>query len=243
MPTLYHSQCVCQLPKHNLFRINDELTNRTPVGIVTSMNTYITYLRVSTKQQGASGLGLEAQRASVAQFARESEIAAEYVEVESGKNDKRPQLAAALAHAKKIKATLLVAKLDRLGRNVLFIAQLMAAKVDFVAVDMPHANKMTIQMMAVIAEWERDQIAARTKAALAAAKARGVKLGGPDPRAAAAKWSDQAQKRAAPAAEIARGMVREGSTLAAVGQALQAKGIRTARGGQIWSPKQVSRLL
>lgn len=206
------------------------------------MTNYITYLRVSTQQQGESGLGLEAQRAAVQAFAQDN-VVAEYVEVESGANNDRPQLALALAHAKRAKATLLVAKLDRLARNVLFIAQLMNAKVDFVAVDMPHANKAMLQMMAVFAEMERDMISQRTKAALAAAKARGVKLGSPDYAALAAARTAAAGRRNAQAAEIARSMQVDGKTLVEIASALQAKGIKTAMGKPNWSPKQVSRLL
>lgn len=140
---------------------------------------FIAYIRVSTDRQAASGLGLEAQRSAIEQYAVQQgrEIAAVYVEAESGKLRDRPQLNAALAHCRKAKATLLIAKLDRLARNVAFVSSLMEAGVEFIAVDAPFANRLMIHVLSAVAEFEREQISERTKAALAAAKARGVKLG------------------------------------------------------------------
>lgn len=142
----------------------------------------VSYLRVSTARQGASGLGLEAQRAAVAAYiaAGSHKLVAEYVEIESGAKSKRPELAAALSSCHLHHATLVIAKLDRLARNVAFIANLMDGGVDFVACDMPHANRLTLHLLAAIAEHEREMIGQRTKAALQAAKARGVKLGNPN---------------------------------------------------------------
>jgi len=142
---------------------------------------FIAYYRVSTDKQGKSGLGLEAQRQAVENYLNGGswKLIAEFTEVESGKNSERPELRAAQAACKKHKARLVIAKLDRLSRNVAFIANLLEAGTDFVAVDNPHANKSMLQMMAVFAEMERDAISKRTKEALAAAKARGVKLGNP----------------------------------------------------------------
>src|SRR6516162_11852703 len=133
----------------------------------------IAYYRVSTKQQGQSGLGLDAQSEAVAAFAarEQAEILHEFTEVESGSKNNRPQLQAAIAAAKATRATLVVAKLDRLARNVAFLSSLLEGKVDFVACDMPQANKLTVHIMAAVAEYERDAISARTKAALAQAKA------------------------------------------------------------------------
>ena len=144
---------------------------------------FVAYFRVSTAKQGLSGLGLEAQQAAVSAYLNGGswEMIQEFVEIETGKGAdalaKRPQLRAALDACKRTKATLVIAKLDRLARNVHFVSGLMESGVDFVAADMPSANKVMIQMHSVMAEWERDQISARTKAALAAAKARGVVLG------------------------------------------------------------------
>lgn len=207
------------------------------------MPQYITYIRVSTQQQGKSGLGLEAQRSAIAAYSSGSEIVAEYVEVESGKRSDRPQLALAMAHAKKIKATLLIAKLDRLARDVHFITGLMKARVDFIAADMPHANKLTVQLMAVFAEHEAQMISDRTKAALAAAKARGVVLGSPDYAKLAQARTDAARRRNAPALEAAATLRDQGKTLLEIAAQLQAKGIKTGAGLPKWSPTQVSRLL
>jgi DNA invertase Pin-like site-specific DNA recombinase len=147
------------------------------------MNKLIAYYRVSTKQQGASGLGLEAQRLSVQNHALSTgaTIDAEYTEVESGKLSDRPKLAAALAHARRNRAKLVIAKLDRLSRNVAFLSALMESGVEFVAVDNPHANRLTIHILAAVAEDEARRISERTKAALAAAKARGQLLGSARP--------------------------------------------------------------
>lgn len=165
----------------------------------------VVYLRVSTARQGASGLGLEAQRAAVHAYttANRHSIAAEYVEVESGKRDDRPQLAAALAACRLLRATLVIAKLDRLARNVRFIAGIMDSGADFVACDMPHANRLTLHLMAAIAEHEAAATSERTKAALAAAKARGVKLGNPHGAAHLRERCGEAAERSASARRIA----------------------------------------
>ena len=144
---------------------------------------FIAYFRVSTQKQGASGLGLEAQKEAVGRFLNggEWELVAEYQEVETGKGSdalaKRPQLKAALAACRKEGATLIIAKLDRLARNVHFVSGLMESKVRFVACDMPEANELTIHIMAAFAEHEAKRISQRTKEALAIAKSRGVALG------------------------------------------------------------------
>ncbi|NTF06845.1 recombinase family protein [Agrobacterium rubi] len=142
------------------------------------MTKYVAYYRVSTVRQGASGLGLDAQRSSVLAFTNAPNIIAEYTEVESGKRNDRPALAKALAHAKAEGATLLIAKVDRLARNNAFVANLLEAGVEIKCADMPEANRMLLQMMSVIAEHEARMISERTKAALKAAKDRGQTLGG-----------------------------------------------------------------
>ncbi len=148
------------------------------------MAGFVSYIRVSTTKQGESGLGLEAQREAVARHLGANAPLAEFLEVESGKRSaNRPQLIAALDLCKRKKAVLVIAKLDRLSRNLYFIAGLLESGVEFTACDNPHANKMTIQLLAVFAEHEREMISARTKAALAAAKTRGTVLGNP-------RWED-----------------------------------------------------
>ncbi|KAA5539043.1 recombinase family protein [Adhaeribacter rhizoryzae] len=130
------------------------------------MKQYVAYYRVSTAKQGASGLGLEAQQYAVASFLKGGKIAGEYIEVESGKKNNRPQLLAAIEHTRKTKATLVIAKLDRLSRNAAFIFTLKDSGVDFICADMPDANTLTIGIFAVMAQHEREMISSRTKAAL-----------------------------------------------------------------------------
>ncbi|GAB3226435.1 recombinase family protein [Spirosoma arcticum] len=143
------------------------------------MKTAIAYYRVSTDQQGKSGLGLEAQQEAVRLFAEREgyQVATHYTEIESGKKNKRPELLAALDQCRKKKATLIIAKLDRLGRNVAFIANLMESRVQFKAVDNPHADELMIHLLAAFAQHERKQISTRTKDALQAAIRRGKQLG------------------------------------------------------------------
>src|SRR5690349_11423756 len=137
------------------------------------MSRYVTYRRVSTQRQGASGLGLDAQDAAIATYLRGVKPIAEFVEVESGTKNDRPELAKALAVCRKLKGVLIIAKLDRLARNVHFVSGLLESGVKFVACDMPEADRTFLQMVSVFAEWEARKISERTKAALAAAKARG----------------------------------------------------------------------
>lgn len=212
---------------------------------------FVAYLRVSTSRQGQSGLGLEAQREAVARYLQDGArtLSGEFVEVESGKGSnalaRRPQLGLALEACRKHRATLVIAKLDRLARNVHFISGLLESGVEFVAADMPEANKVMLHMHAVMAEWERDQISARTKAALAAAKARGVRLGvvgrGNLNRNA------QARKGAADAfVERLRGVFQgfraAGMTQRRMVEELNKLGIG-ASGGNGWSLIQVQRVL
>lgn len=212
---------------------------------------FVTYVRVSTQRQGASGLGLEAQRKAVGDYLNGGswELVGEFTEVESGKRNDRPQLAAALAACRKHKATLIIAKLDRLARNVAFIANLMDAGVEFVAVDMPMANRLTLHILAAVAEHEREAISARTKSALAAAKARGRKLGWSiddrhnEQRQASRKGAEGGRVRAdafaANVLPIIASIKASGiGTLAGIAEALNARGIKTARGGA-WYPTTV----
>ncbi|MEX1026685.1 MAG: recombinase family protein [Candidatus Paceibacterota bacterium] len=167
------------------------------------MNNLVPYYRVSSKRQGRSGLGLEAQQADVADYARQQDakVLACYTEVESGKRSDRPELAKAIAHAKRARATLVVAKLDRLARNVAFTSALMESGVDFIACDNPHANRLTIHILAAVAEDEARRISERTKAALGAAKRRGTKLGGSNPNCR--NLTKAARKRGSKAGGIA----------------------------------------
>src|SRR4029434_1020853 len=141
---------------------------------------FVAYYRVSTDRQGRSGLGLEAQQAAVREYLGAKGPLTEFTEIETGKRNDRPELKQALALCRKRKARLVIAKLDRLSRNLAFIATLMDSGVEFVAVDMPEANKLTVHILAAMAEHEREQISKRTKDALAAAKRRGKRLGNPD---------------------------------------------------------------
>lgn len=144
------------------------------------MKKYVLYCRVSTTKQGISGLGLEAQQAAARAFVHDpAQVVDEFVEIESGKKNQRPQLLAAIASAQQHSATLLIAKLDRLSRNAGFIFALRDAGVDFVCCDMPDANTLTVGLFAVIAQYEREATSIRTKLALAAKKARGATLGSP----------------------------------------------------------------
>ena len=214
---------------------------------------FISYLRVSTDRQGRSGLGLEAQRSAVTDYLNGGAwtLIAEVVEVESGADSERPELARALALCRAHRATLVVAKLDRLARDAHFLLGLSKAGVDFVACDMPSANRMTVGIMAVVAEEERRMISARTKAALAAAKARGQALGGFRGRAGTAE--DAAKARAArgrnadaQAEALAPILVRIDpngtASLRTVAAALNAENIPTPSGRGTWTPTAVARL-
>jgi len=210
---------------------------------------FVAYYRVSTQRQGQSGLGLEAQRKAVEDYLNggDWELVAEFTEVESGKHADRPELTAALEKCRKLCATLVIAKLDRLSRNVAFISALMDSGIDFVAVDMPEANRLTIHILAAVAEHEREAISRRTKEALAAAKARGVKLGNPEldrvrPIATEALQAG-ADQFAANVAPVIREIQNAGiSSLRGVAGALNARGIRTRRGRQ-WNASQVKNVL
>ena len=204
----------------------------------------IAYFRVSTDRQGKSGLGLEAQKKSVNRYLESVgwKLIGEFVEVESGKRKNRPQLAAALQACKQEKATLLIAKLDRLARNVHFISGLMESGVDFVAADNPHANKLMLHMLAAFAEHEREQISERTKAALAAAKARGVELG-KNGKVLARQNREKAVTFANDMAKTVQQLQNEGfSTVRQLADELNSRGIPSANGAK-WHVPTVHRLL
>ena len=216
---------------------------------------FIAYYRVSTAKQGQSGLGLEAQQAAVADYLKSNtgELVTEYTEIQSGKKDNRPELQAALRQCRLTGATLLIAKLDRLSRNVSFLMRLQESTVNVVALDMPEANDLTWGFMAVIAGYESKLISERTKAALKAAKARGVILGNPrldevrntDTTNARAAKVINAKHRNAEMLEIINEM-RESEvkalSLRDLTKMLNEAGYKTSRGKE-WHPTSVSRVL
>lgn len=215
-----------------------------------SEGRFVAYYRVSTQGQGRSGLGLGAQRKAVQDYLDGGHwtLIAEFTEVESGKRSDRPKLAEAMRVAKRQKATLVIAKLDRLARSVAFISDIMEGDVEFIAVDMPMANRLTVHILAAVAEHEREMISQRTKSALAAAKARGTLLGNRtnlevaqrNSRAVRSKASAQFVQNAIP---VIKQIQATGLTsLREVAGALNARGIRSARGGE-WQPTQVKRVL
>lgn len=215
------------------------------------MKNFIAYYRVSTQKQGASGLGLEAQKAQAEAFAKgRGLIVAEFVEVESGKRNDRPKLAEAIEQTKATGGTLLIAKLDRLARNAGFIFALRDARVDFQAADLPDANTLTIGIFATMAQHEREVISQRTKAALAARRARGLNLGNPANLTEEARRKGPAtlkqiargHKANRQAAELARLYRAQGMSLEAIAERLN-KGAYATRNGKRFHRETVRRLL
>jgi DNA invertase Pin-like site-specific DNA recombinase len=216
-------------------------------------DTFVSYLRVSTDRQGRSGLGIEAQRTAVASYLAGfgAEPIKEFVEVESGKRSNRPELARALAECRVRKATLVIAKLDRLARDAHFLLGLQRSGIAFTAADMPNANRLTVGIMAMVAEEERRAISERTKSALAAAKARGTKLGGRPENLKNTELGRQrgAEARRVKAAARAEDLMPVIETIRTAGvtsdtgiaNALNDRGIPPARGGK-WQAVQVQRL-
>jgi DNA invertase Pin-like site-specific DNA recombinase len=215
---------------------------------------FIAYYRVSTAKQGASGLGLEAQQEAVRSYLNggDWDVISEITEVESGKRNDRPALAEALSLCRLHGATLIIAKLDRLARNVAFISNLMEAGVEFTAVDFPQANRLTVHILAAVAEHEALCISQRTKAALGAAKARGVVLGGnrgniageaiKGAKASATVRSATADKRAVDLVPVIESIKASGArSLAKIAAGLNARNIPTPRGAGKWSAVQVQR--
>lgn len=214
------------------------------------MKQYVTYTRVSTKDQGRSGLGLEAQERDIELFLENYseepwEVIGRFTDVQSGGDDSRPELAAAIQMAKTTGAELLIAKLDRLSRKVSYISALMEdPKLSLRVAQMPYADKFQLHIYAALAEQERDFISKRTKEALRAAKARGVKLGGLRDKtmkrnqALIAKADREAEK----VLKVIKPLRDTGQTLTAIAQTLADMGVKTSRGGR-WTAKQVSRVL
>jgi DNA invertase Pin-like site-specific DNA recombinase len=210
---------------------------------------FVAYYRVSTDRQGKSGLGLDAQREAVMGYLNGGKwtLIEEFTEIESGKHADRPELVRALATCKKQKARLVIAKLDRLSRNLAFIATLMESGVEFVAADMPHANKLTVHILAAVAQHEREMISERTKAALAAAKKRGQQLGNPNLAEAAKRGTAavkaNARRFAANVRPIIKEIMRAGAHSAnAIATKLNERNVPTARGGK-WTHMQVGAIL
>lgn len=214
------------------------------------MERYVIYKRVSTADQGRSGLGLEAQARDLSLYLdtyspEPFEVIAEYLDVQSGKDDDRPELTKAIDHAKRDKAVLLVAKLDRLSRKVSFVSQLMEDKrLDFRVASMPTADKFQLHIYAALAEQERDFISQRTKAALKQAKQRGQKLGGLRDKTMKRNVAlkAQADSRAQKLESIVRPLRQQGATLRDIASSLNSAGIKTPRGSN-WQAVQVKRLL
>ena len=215
------------------------------------MQSFVAYYRVSTKRQGQSGLGLEAQKSAVACHVKSTggNLVAEFREVESGRKSDRLELEEAIAVARKTKSILVVAKLDRLSRDPEFLFRLQNSKLEFVCCDMPQADRFTIGIMIVMAQKERDDISRRTKAALAALKARGVKLGNPrlaEATKASLKSRSKSDKRRQEAIRmfILREIIIKGrvSTHADIAECLNARGVGTARGKR-WHTTTVRRLI
>lgn len=205
---------------------------------------FVAYYRVSTVKQGQSGLGLEAQKAAVEGYleSRGGDMAGEFVEVESGKRKNRPQLNAALALCKKVKGTLVIAKLDRLARNLHLISGLMESRIDFVAVDNPNANRLTVHILAAVAEEEARAISSRTKAALASAKARGVILGRNGAKLGQENRAKAIVAAAALCDTIAKLKADGVSSVREIALRLNVLQIPTAQGKR-WHPTSVHRLI
>ncbi len=218
---------------------------------------FVAYYRVSTERQGKSGLGLEAQRDMVRELLNGGrwQLIGEFTEIESGTVKDRPMLKAALELAKKNKATLIVAKIDRLARQPLFIEQMLAGKVPFMCADQPELNQFTAQgefmlrMLSAMGKLERDYISARTKAALAVLKKKGKKLGSPTPKIGSAIGVESIKAKADAYADRVGPVVRDimrksgATTLREIAAALTARGIETPRGNSEWHISQVSNLL
>ena len=210
---------------------------------------FVAYYRVSTTKQGINGLGMDAQRNSVMNYLNGGnwKLLAEFSEVETGKRSDRQELAKAITLCRKERATLVIAKLDRLARNAAFLLNLRDSGVDFIAVDMPHADKFTVGIMALVAEKERDMISQRTKDGLAAAKRRGTKLGNPRPAEAVKRAVKANTERADTYAQQLATVIQEiqnahVATLRGIAQCLNARGFKTPN-GKAFAPQSVKNLL
>ena len=203
---------------------------------------FVAYYRVSTDRQGRSGLGLEAQQAAVRGYLGAEAPIAEFTEIETGKRNDRPELVRALALCRKRKAKLVIAKLDRLSRNLAFIATMMDSGVEFVAVDNPHATRLTLHILAAVAEHEREMIANRTKAALQAAKARGIRLGRNGADRLAPTYRAEAMERARQLAPLLAELKQAGMSARRMAAELTVRGVPTPNGAK-WHGQTVRRMI
>jgi DNA invertase Pin-like site-specific DNA recombinase len=205
---------------------------------------FVGYFRVSTARQGRSGLGLEAQQEAVRQYLASvsGTLVAEFTEVETGKRNARPELTKALAACKRLKAKLVIAKLDRLSRNVAFLSAMMDGNTEFIACDYPTATRLTLHILAAVAEHEAEVISQRTIAALQAAKRRGVVLGRNGTERLAPANRAAAMDRACPLKPILAELTSAGLSMRAIASELTARGVPTPRGGR-WHPQTVTRIL
>lgn len=247
------------------------MARRSPTGAAgaSSVPTFVSYVRVSTDAQGASGLGLEAQRDAIDRHVRQAggKVVAEFQEIESGKRNDRPVMAKAIAACRARRSILIIAKLDRLARNVFFVSSLMEAGIEFVACDNPHATKLTIHILAAVAENEREMISRRTKDALAVVQRHIVehgswvsrrsgrtitRLGNENPkagnraaaRAASLVASEKAKRRASDIMPYIEQIRRAGIfSLGGIAEALTNRGIKTPGGCSTWAAEQVRRIL
>lgn len=216
---------------------------------------FISYIRVSTQAQQSSGLGLEAQRQAILNHLNGGnwKLIKEYIETESGRKNDRPELLKALAHCKRIKATLIISRLDRLSRSVSFLANLMESDVDFIALDAPYANKFMLHVLSAVAQHEAEVTSQRTKDALAAAKARGVKLGNPhgfskvrrntDPSKATQKRMETAKAYSERMYPIVKQFIDDGRSLRWIAEEMEKQKELTPRGGERWSAMTVKLIL
>lgn len=214
------------------------------------MEQFIAYYRVSTQRQGQTGLGLDAQRSSVLSFLNSRKLIAEYTDIETGKNDNRPQLLKAIELSKQTNSILLIAKLDRLSRNLTFVSTLMDAKAKFICCDMPDANELTIHIFGALAQWERKKISQRTSDAMFQLKKRGAKLGTPENftdnvrKMGPAKMTEKANSNPnnQKAQKLINLLVANGKSLRQVASELNEAGFKTSKDNQ-FGPEQVRRLI
>lgn len=214
------------------------------------MKSFVLYRRVSTNRQGMSGLGLESQDETVRRYVtqQKGKVVGEFVEVESGKKNDRPQLTLALSECRRLKATLVVAKLDRLSRNAEFLLRLQNGNVDFVCCDCPNVDRFTVGILALVAQRERELISERTRSALQMAKKRGVRLGTRNPKRQVRLMVEGYRRQKVEFISKVRPIIEEirlagVTTLQGVADCLTRRGIPTRTGKTVWFPSTVRTIL